>query len=308
MCTAAHEAPFRCGTAELLMNEMAIPSALITAARAEGRVSWFDGLPPILAEVESKWSLAVGDPFQPGGQTAWVAPALTARGEERVLKIAWRHYEAEHEADGLRVWAGNGAVRLYAEAEYRDTMVLLLERCRPGRALSGETEDRQDSVIAALLRRLWIEPPARSRFRTLAEMCARWAHHSERRLADGRISLEAELAEHGIALLRSLPASAKHQVLLCTDLHAGNVLSSQREPWLSIDVKPFVGDPAYDVTQHLLNSGRRLHADALDLVTRLSALLDLDRDRVRLWLFARCVHESVEWPELATVARRIALA
>ena len=38
-----------------------------------------------------------------------------------------------------------------------------------------------------------------------------------------------------------------------TDLHAGNVVRAEREPWLVIDPKPFVGDPAYDATQHLLN-------------------------------------------------------
>ena len=35
-------------------------------------------------------------------------------------------------------------------------------------------------------------------------------------------------------------------------------------------------------------------------------LLGLDADRLRLWLFARCVQESVDWPGLAEVARRIA--
>jgi streptomycin 6-kinase len=38
-------------------------------------------------------------------------------GTEMVLKIGWRHVEALHEADGLRVWAGGGAVQLYAADE-----------------------------------------------------------------------------------------------------------------------------------------------------------------------------------------------
>ena len=33
----------------------------------------------------------------------------------------------------------------------------------------------------------------------------------------------------------------------------GHVLSGQRRPWLLIDPKPYVGDPHYDVLQHLLN-------------------------------------------------------
>jgi streptomycin 6-kinase len=35
-------------------------------------------------------------------------------------------------------------------------------------------------------------------------------------------------------------------------------------------------------------------------------LVDLDRERLLLWLFARCIQESLDWPHLADVARRIA--
>jgi streptomycin 6-kinase len=38
---------------------------------------------------------------------------------------------------------------------------------------------------------------------------------------------------------------------LCTRLHVGNVLAAEREPWLVIDPKPYVGDPTYDVLQHV---------------------------------------------------------
>lgn len=76
-------------------------------------------------------------------------------------------------------------------------------------------------------------------------------------------------------------------VTLATDLHAGNVLRAAREPWLVIDPKPFVGDPAYDATQHLLNCVDRLQADPFGTINRFADLLDVDRDRVRLWLFAR---------------------
>jgi streptomycin 6-kinase len=38
----------------------------------------------------------------------------------------------------------------------------------------------------------------------------------------------------------------------------------------------------------------------------MAGLLDLDPDRLRMWLFARCVQESADWPELRSVAARIA--
>ncbi len=95
-------------------------------------------------------------------------------------------------------------------------------------------------------------------------------------------------------------------MLLCTDLHAENVLAARREPWLVIDPKPYVGDPTYDPLQHLLNCGDRLRADPHDLVRRMADLLGLDPERLLLWMFARCVQESPDWPALGEVARRIA--
>jgi hypothetical protein len=35
-------------------------------------------------------------------------------------------------------------------------------------------------------------------------------------------------------------------------------------------------------------------------------LLAVDRDRLLVWLFARCVVESLDWPTLAPVARLVA--
>jgi streptomycin 6-kinase len=225
-----------------------------------------------------------------------------------VLKVMWRHAEAAHEGDGLREWDGDGAVRLHDAMEYDDTTALLLERCVPGTALASRAESEQDMVIAGLLRRLWRDPAPGHHFQSLQLMCNAWADEFELKAANTRTNLDAGLAREGIALFRTLPATAERNVLLCTDLHAENVLAAEREPWLVIDPKPHVGDPTYDVLQHLLNCDERLHADPLGLASRMADLLDLDRDRLLLWLFARCVQESADWPELAHVARLVAPA
>jgi streptomycin 6-kinase len=265
-------------------------------------------LPATVKILQERWSLDLGEPFQPGGQTAWVAPARrSADGDgDLVLKVAWRHAEAEHEADGLRAWNGNGAVRLHAADELESTTALLLERCAPGTTLASRPEREQDVVIAGLLRRLWLAPDPGHRFRSLQIMCDAWADEFEQKWAADPAGLDSGLAHDGIALFRTLPATADRTVLLCTDLHAGNVLAAQRERWLVIDPKPYVGDPTYDALQHMLNCAERLRADPHDLVRRMADLLELDRDRLLVWLFARCVQESPEWPALADVARRIA--
>jgi streptomycin 6-kinase len=242
---------------------------------------------------------------------AWVTPARTATGDRVVLKLGWTHDEALHEADGLRAWDGRGTVRVIDSLSAGTTTALLLEACEPGTQLSKVLpEPEQDVVIAGLLRRLWIEPPAGHPFRQLTEMCDRWAARYEAASAAARArgedQLDVGLARAGIELFRELPASAGQSVLLCTDLHHDNVLAAAREPWLVIDPKPYVGDPAYDTLQHILNYPHRLAADPAGFAARMAGLGDLDPQRVRLWLFARCVQESADDPVLRQVA--IALA
>jgi streptomycin 6-kinase len=283
-----------------------LPRALVTSARHEGRVSWLATLPGTVARLARTWSLTVEAPFQPGGETAWVAPVRDRARAERVLKVAWRHPEAEHEADGLRAWAGHGAVRLHAVERSADTIALLLERCQPGTPLAARPEPKQDEVIAGLLRRLRIPPPAGHPFRSLRAMCAQWADEFTEQVAARPDTVDSGLARDGLALFRTLPTEGEESVLLVTDLHAGNVLASRREPFLVIDPKPHVaGDASYDGVQHLLNCTERLQEDPAGLADRMAGLLEVDPVRLRRWLFARCVLESPGEPVLADVARQL---
>ena len=97
-------------------------------------------------------------------------------------------------------------------------------------------EPEQDVVIAGLLRRLWRVPTAPHPFRPLALMTAYWADET---LADAARWPDVGLVQAGLRLFEELPRTAPIDVLLATDLHAGNVLRAQREPWLVIDPKPF---------------------------------------------------------------------
>ena len=127
-----------------------------------------------------------------------------------------------------------------------------------------------------------------------------------RRLGDGGTGPPGRprpgAAPCGFDLFHALPRDDVPAVLLATDLHAGNVLAASREPWLVIDPKPYVGDPAYDVLQHLLNHPARLTAARRGFVRRVADLAGLDADRVTAWLFARCVVEAGGWPHAAAVA------
>ena len=246
------------------------------------RRAWLARLPEAVAELATRWQLSIGERVEGEGEASWVAPVVRRDGSPAVLKLGMPHPEAEHEAEGLRFWNGDPTVRLLEADGALGAM--LLERCEPGTALRELDEAYQDHVLARLARRMWKAPPAGSPFRPLSVMVGAWIAET---LAQRSAWTDERLVLAGIETSRSLIASQPDPVLLATDLHAGNVLRAQRETWLVIDPKPFVGDPAYDATQHLMNCFGRMSADPLGTIARYAGHLDLDLDRVRRWMFAR---------------------
>jgi streptomycin 6-kinase len=269
------------------------------------RSEWALRVADIASTLRDRWSLEILPAFETGGQAAWVAPVRTNAGDAAVLKIGWPHFEADDEAKGLAFWAGDGAVQLLDSAVIGGVAALLVERCEPGTSLADTVASaEQDVIVAGLLSRLWREPTADTSFRPLGEMCAAWAASARPRV-DRTPGLDRALLHAGIDLFAELPLSAERGVVLFTDLHAGNVLSAEREAWLAIDPKPYVGDPTYDAIQHLLNSDR-LHTGPIGLIDCVAGLLDLDPFRLGRWLFARCCVDAVHDPALQRVARQIA--
>jgi streptomycin 6-kinase len=281
--------------------------------RTPERAAWLDRLPESLGTLERRWSLTLEAPF--GGEDvscAWVAPVALPDGTPAVLKLGMPHWEAEHEIHGLRFWDGDPTVRLLAADE--DLGAMLLERCEPGTTLRALPESEQDLVIAGLLRRLWRSPSAPHPFRPLSVLTEHW---SQETLEDAEhwsdvgsdAGPDAGLIREGLRLFKELPRTASQEALLATDLHAGNVLRSKREPWLVIDPKPFVGDPAYDATQHLFNGVERLRRDPDGTIRRIAGLLGVDHGRVRLWTFARAAAEPRDdWKDDDSMAIARALA
>jgi streptomycin 6-kinase len=285
---------------------LAIPrSVAVACAGTAKHAAWLARLPDAVHACAARWSLRLGQPFDgPEVSCSWVAPVLRRDGSPAVLKVGLPHFEARDEIAGLRFWDGNPTARLL---EADDALfALLLEPCRPGTPLRDRPEPEQDAVVARLLRRMWRTPPEPHGFRPLSDLTAHWS--AETVSQSGRWP-DAGLVREGLGLFRELPATTAERVLLATDLHAGNVLGAEREPWLVIDPKPFVGDPAYDATQHLLNGLGRLRADADGTIRALADLLAVDHERVRAWTFARLAAEPRdEWvdDERIALARTIA--
>jgi streptomycin 6-kinase len=274
---------------------MIIPDRLADTCRGvPGRDAWLERLPDVIRELQIKWSLSLSAPLESVDATcSWVTFAERADSSRAVLKLGMPHMEAAHEVQGLRFWNGDGIVRLLEADEALNAM--LLERCEPGTSLRELPEPDQDVVIAGLLRRLWRTPRPPHPFRPLSFMLNHWAAET---IASASKWIDAGLVREGLRLFSELSQPTEDDVLLTTDLHAGNVLRAEREEWLAIDPKPFVGDRAYDATQHLFNCRRRLTTATDSTVRRMADLLELDVERVHLWAFARAAAEPRDaWRE-----------
>lgn len=258
---------------------------------------WQRELPARLALLIDRWELTLGPPYLPGGVTSYVAPARRADGTLAVLKVVIPHREARDEADALRVWAGNGAVALLDAV--REEHALLLEHCDPGTPLGDLTD--HDAILdtgAEVLSQLWAANAPAEPFEPLEAVTDWFAELvTERQARLGR-PLPQPLVDEAVEALRELPRTAARRVVLHHDFHPGNVLAATRAPWLAIDPKPQVGDPAFDPLQLILQTGNPLTtpdpaATIRSRVLRLSDRLGVDPDRVRAWGVGRCVEWSL---------------
>jgi streptomycin 6-kinase len=281
---------------------------------ADGR-AWLSALPGIVAELEARWKVETGAPYREG-TASWVAPATIADGTAAVLKVGWPHREARGEADALRLWAGRGTPRLYAAD--RSLYALLIERCEPGLPLALAPLRPEDGLLAAAraLRGVWVAPPADHRFERLDEVGPEWSVTVRGRMASLRPPFDPGLVALGAELLETLPRSAAATVVVHGDANPTNFLSARREPWLLIDAKPMVGDPAYDLAPLALQLGSPLEGTRPEAVLRgrfalLGDALGLSVDRMLAWSLARTV-ESALWyasgGETATGSEEMATA
>jgi streptomycin 6-kinase len=256
-------------------------------------VEWLDRLPDLIAEYERRWSIAVGPPL--GGLSYnYVAPAAGVDGRALIFKLGVPNPELLTEIEALRVYDGRGCVQLLAAD--REQGVLLLERLEPGTALRACTDDdeRATAIAAGVMRRLWRPVAPEHPFPTVARWAAGLGRLRKR--FDGATGpMPSAMVERAEDLFRELIASMAEPVLLHGDLHHDNILAAEREPWLAIDPKGVVGEPAYEVGALLRNpfpeilgmpQPARILARRVD---QLASDLGFDRDRILGWALAEAV-------------------
>ncbi len=236
-----------------------------------------------IQECLERWQLAVVRRLP--SDWSYVAEVRRPDGSPAVLKLPLEpEREVELEAEGLRRWNGNGAVRLYDFDQAR--AALLEELAEPGSQLWELDEDEGVRIACGLLPRLWRPVEDGHPFDTVLDVASTWG-------------VEA----------RELAESQGEQVLLHRDFHRGNVLAATREHWLVIDPKPIVGEREFDAAWLV---GDEVH-DARRRLDLVASELDLDRERLRRWgvvRYAAGTQGAAEpgWPGGTGEMRRIAEA
>ncbi len=276
-----------------------IPERLRHLEAFPGGGEWLRRLPQLVAECAARWSLELEAPF-PDANVSYVAPA-----GDVVLKLNFPHRESEHEATALAHWDGNGAVRLLEhDAERR---ALLLERCRPGTSLLELPERAAYELASSVVARLNERPAGGTDVEPFAGTAARWADELPARWEAAARPFERELLDAAVGALHELPPTQGELVVCHQDLHRGNVLAAEREPWLAIDPKPVVAERAFNAVA-LVRDGPGDLAWRLDF---LASELELDRERLRRWTIAHTVawgfaeHEPHVYERQIDVARHL---
>lgn len=267
-----------------------IPSAFAqsTVARegAAGAV-WLAELPAIVEDLLSRWNCEI-DGEVAHGQVGIVVPVHGA-----ALKVSFPHPGNVHEPDAFAAWGGRGAVKLYERDDERFAM--LLERAQPSTLAAVEDGDEIAVVAGQLSRRLAI--PAPDGLPRLADQADEWEADLRQGVADFPGALPSKVVDAALAVVDELGRD-QPDLVVHGDFHARNILRGEREPWLAVDPKGYVGDPAYDGAT-LLKPRALALIDSDDLMKALHHELEvfaeaaeLDRVRVRRWAHFQIVQAA----------------
>jgi streptomycin 6-kinase len=261
----------------------------------EGR-AWLDRLPAILTACEERWHLTIGVPVD-NLSFNYVAPAMFADGTEVMVKTGLTD-EFPFQPQALRHFDGHGMVQLLAYDE--QDAVMLLERLKPGTSLRIIEDDEEAiSVAADVMRKTWRPLPQKHYpFPSVSDWGKGFARLRQL-YGGGTGPLPQMVFDKAEKLYAELSVSMGEAVLLHGDLHQDNILSAEREPWLAVDPKGVIGEPAFE-TGALL---RNFWPDILSIsnpkqlmkrrIDQLSDELSLDRARVYGWGFSQAVLSMV---------------
>ena len=247
---------------------------------------WLDRLPEMITAAADRWHLQLGEP-SPAAGTGFVCFARDEKGADVVLKVAYPHSEHFSGVEAMRVYGGQGCVRLIDTAE--GGAQVLMQRVVPGTHLYElENEEEEVRIATELIQRLQRPAPEAHALPPHTD----WNESSLRHMAARPVGEEllprrlVQALEHIVADLESL----NRPMVLHGDLHHENVLRG-KEGWLAIDPKGIIGDPALEVGRYC---GNQLHR--AEVAGGYGALTDR-----RLELFALYLGEPLDRMRMGAV-------
>lgn len=266
-----------------------------TEREAARGARWLASLPGLVAGLVRRWGCVLDGPVMHGG-VGVIVPVLHDQ-RTAVLKVSFPHPGNVAEPDALVAWGGRGAVRLYARAD--DCFAMLLERAG-GHALAQlpDTDDLA-GIAGRLSRRLAVPAPPGLPLQRLRDRAKEWDASLCKDAAELTDALPRRVVDAAVATVREIGGD-QPEIMVHGDFHARNILSAEREPWLVVDPKGYVGDPAYDGGTFLRTLAYApLEEDDLDKAVRRSLdvfaeAAELDRERVRRWAQFHAV-DAVFW-------------
>jgi streptomycin 6-kinase len=272
----------------------------------EAAEPWLAALPGHIQDVIERWDLTVEtDSPLLHGYCGVVIPVRRADGGPAMLKVGFVDDYTRGEATGLRVWNGQGAVRLFESDMTLDPApdagvgALLMERLDPERSLHQVPDDDGAQITGTLLARLAASPAGGVDLRdVLAQesIAAKWTAELRGDWEDLGRPCPDWMLDATLAACRDLGADHPGSVVHI-DLHQANVLGGTREPWLAIDPQVMLGDPAFCLVPFLRNrwsavaeapEPRKALLRRFDILTETAGL---DRERCRAWAVARAVED-----------------
>lgn len=256
--------------------------------------AWVRALPAVAAALREEWDLRPDGAVRTG-EAGVVAPVRRADGTPAALKLQMPSVQTRAADLALTYWNGRGMVRLLASDPDRGAM--LLERLHGDRSLEHlDDDDAAVRVVGGLLTRLH-SVPAPDGLPRLGEVTAemRAGAPAAMRVLDGH---DRSRLDRWVRRVAEVEAERGDR-LLHWDLHYGNVLAADREPWLAIDPEPLIGDAGFDLWP-ALDSGWSADdtvTDASRIVRRrfeiLTDMLDLDRELAAAWTAARLLQNAL---------------
>src|SRR6188472_1587462 len=217
---------------------------------------WLDSLPERVEIRCRRWGLRV-DGSVMHGSNALVVPVR--RGDQDfVLRLAPPGDDVAAEAAALRMWDGQGTVRLF-EADEADR-AMLLERLDGTRTLAGEPLDDAVAVLAELVTALAIPVPPT--VRGTDQVAAEHAETFERDWTALNAPLPRRQLDEAIRCAKERAAARPLPSAVDGDLHFDQVLAGTRAPWLVVDPVLLRGDPEYDLGRILWSRLDEISDDA----------------------------------------------